>query len=280
MRRNTVKRALAAGRPIIGTWINIADAGTARIMARAGFDYLTLDMEHAACDWEKASVIFGFIAEAGCVPLCRIPENTTENVKRALDAGAWGIVAPMVNTAAQAQVVIDAARYPPQGLRSVGPGSHYLSFGATDASYKELANDEIVVILMTESPEGIRNAREIYSLDGFDAVFIGPADLRAQMRRELPLGRHPTTEEFEAALGVVHAAGAAAKKPVGIHCFSTDECKARVDAGFRIMTVSSDAGFLAAAAASAVTALGIERGSTAAVEEASGKAVVGGLGRY
>ena len=122
MRRNPVKRSLAAGLPVTGSWLGLGDITSARLMARAGFDYLCLDMEHTAVNWKDAEVIFGMVADAGCVPLCRVPDGTMENIKKALDAGAWGIVAPMVDTPEQAQRIVDACFYPPLGLRSVGGG--------------------------------------------------------------------------------------------------------------------------------------------------------------
>jgi 4-hydroxy-2-oxoheptanedioate aldolase len=234
-------------------------------------------MEHTAVDWEKASTIFGIVAEAGCVPLCRVPDGTMENIKRALDAGAWGIVAPMVDTLEQAQLIVDSCYYPPFGRRSVGGGTHFLSLGTSDAEYKERANDAIACILMTESPQGLANAPAIYALPGVDAIFVGPNDFRAQMRRVLPDGRKPTAAEFEVAMTGVLAAGAATKAPVGIHTFSVEECKARVAEGFRFMALSSDAGFLAAAAGKAVADLGIQRRSTA---PGGGAAAVGGAAVY
>ena len=275
MRCNTVKRKLAAGEPVYGTWLALGDLTTARVMARAGFDFLCLDMEHTAVNWRDAEAIFGMVADAGCVPLCRVPDGTTENIKKALDAGAWGIIAPMVNTAAQARAIVDDCFYPPRGLRSVGPGTHYLSFGASDAAYKARANDEILCVLMTESPQGLENAAAIYAA-GCDAILCGPADLRAQLSRTLPGGRAPTPDEFEAAVQQVLAAGRAAGVPVGIHTFSTDECAERVAGGFRLMTVGSDVGLLGAAAGAAVAALGVARSDTGA----AGAAATGGAVRY
>lgn len=276
MRVNVVKHALAAGEPVVGTWLNLTDPTSARLMCRAGWQYVTLDIEHTAVDWERASTIFAHIADAGCVPLCRVPDGSMENIKRALDAGAWGIVAPMVDTVAQAQAIVDAAYYPPLGRRSVGAGTHYLSFATSDAEYKEKANDHIAVILMTESPEGVANAPAIYALRGVDAVFVGPNDLRAQMRRSLPDGRKPTVAEFEALLEAVRAAGAAAGTPTGIHTFSVEEARARISQGFRFIAVGSDIGFLGAAATEAVAALGIARAAT----DGAGAGVVGGVGKY
>lgn len=245
-------------------------------MCRAGWQYVTLDIEHTAVDWEKAATIFANIADAGCVPLCRVPDGTMENIKRALDAGAWGIVAPMVDTLEQARAIVDACYYPPLGRRSVGAGTHYLSFGASDAEYKDNANEHIAVILMTESPEGVANAPAIYAVPGVDAIFVGPNDMRAQMRRSLPDGRKPTVPEFEALMDAVLAAGAAAHTPTGIHTFSVEEAQARLAQGFKFIAVGSDVGFLGASATATVEALRITRASTSD----AGSAAIGGVAKY
>ena len=113
----------------------------------------------------------------------RVPEGSHAIIKRVLDAGAWGIVVPMVDTVEQARRAIAAAKYPPVGNRSVGGGMHSLNFAASSAEYYRRANDEILVVLQTESPTGVDNAEAIYSLPGVDAIFVGPVDLRANMRR-------------------------------------------------------------------------------------------------
>ncbi|MCL4146488.1 UNVERIFIED_CONTAM: hypothetical protein GTU68_027483, partial [Idotea baltica] len=150
-------------------------------MARVGFPWLTVDLEHSPIDWSQASALFAAIADGGCVPLARVPEGKHDHIKRVLDAGAWGIICPMVNTVEQAKACIAAAKYPPTGTRSVGGTLHALNFGAAAGDYYAQANDEILVILQTESPEGVENAEEIYSLPGVDGIFVGPNDLRAQM---------------------------------------------------------------------------------------------------
>ena len=161
MKSNPIKQKLLAGQPSFGTWLSLGDWYAARVMARLGFDWLTLDIEHQPIDWSQAAVIFGAIADAGCVPLARVPEGNHFLIKRALDSGAWGIVAPMINTVEQARQVIAAAKYPPLGNRSLGGGLHSLNFGGTTADYFKKANDEILVVLQTESPTGVENAEAI-----------------------------------------------------------------------------------------------------------------------
>ena len=131
---------------------------------------------------------------------------------------------------------------------------------------------------MTESPEGIANADQIYALPGLDGIFVGPNDLKTQMTKTLPGGRKPTPEEFESAVDQVLAAGKRTGCPVGIHTFSIEECKARIAQGHQFMAYLSDVGILNAESAKAVQALGIIRGSTSASGE--GNSGVGGLGVY
>jgi 4-hydroxy-2-oxoheptanedioate aldolase len=128
MRTNPVKKKLRAGQPTFGTWLSLGDLYATRVMARAGFDWLTLDIEHSPIDWSQAAANFAVIAEAGCVPLARVPKGNHDYIKRVLDAGAWGIVVPMVDTLEQARIAVAAAKYPPTGNRSLGGGLHALNF--------------------------------------------------------------------------------------------------------------------------------------------------------
>ncbi|MFN9718557.1 MAG: HpcH/HpaI aldolase family protein, partial [Planctomycetota bacterium] len=174
MKTNPVKSALAAGRPQVGTWLSFGDVFTARLMAKTGFPWLTVDLEHSPIDWQMASLMFAAIADAGCVPLARVPRGDHDLIKRVLDGGAFGIVVPMVNTVEQAKIAIAAAKYPPQGNRSIGGSIPAQNFQCPTGEYYQRANDEILVVLQTESPEGVDNADEIYSLPGVDAIFVGP----------------------------------------------------------------------------------------------------------
>lgn len=238
MRSNYVKQKLRAGQPSFGTWLSLGSLHATRVLARSGFDWLTLDMEHGPFDWSHAAVIFAAIADAGCVPLCRVPAGTHECIKRALDAGAWGIVAPMVETAEQARAIIAAARYPPVGNRSVGGGMHALNFATSAGEYYQRANDEILVILQTESPRGVENAKSIYSLPGCDAIFVGPVDLRFNMRG--PDGQFPSQEQFESAIQRVIEVGREVGTPTGIHVMDAHDALRRAAQGMQFIAVASD----------------------------------------
>src|SRR5260221_12618359 len=139
MRRNPVKAALKAGQPQVGTWLSLGSVYGTRVMARVGFPWLTVDMEHSPIGIEQAATLFGVIAEAGCVPLARVPRGTHGNIKRVLDAGAWGIVVPMVNTVEEAALAIAAAKYPPMGNRPIGGGVDGLHVGAPAREYYKKA---------------------------------------------------------------------------------------------------------------------------------------------
>jgi 4-hydroxy-2-oxoheptanedioate aldolase len=238
MKTNPVKKILREGKPSFGVWLSFGDLQAARVLARIGFDWLTLDMEHQPIDWREASAIFAAIAEAGCVPLVRVPEGNHFLIKRALDSGAWGIVAPMVNTVEQAKTIIAAAKYPPLGNRSLGGSWHAMNFGAEAGDYYKRANDEILVVLQTESALGIQNAEAIYSLPGVDAIFVGPVDLRANLHK--PDGTPATDAEFEAALQQVVDIGKKTGTPTGMHAMTPEVAVKRAAQGMQFLAVSSD----------------------------------------
>ena len=172
------------------------------------------------------------------MPLVRVPEGSHQYIKRALDAGAWGIVVPMVNTVEQARTAIAAAKFPPVGNRSVGGGMHSMNFAATADEYYRRANDEILVVLQTESPQGVANSPEIYALPGCDAIFIGPNDLQFQMRA--PDGTFPTPEEHEAAVQQVIAVGKRTHTPTGIHVLDAETVRMRTQQGMQFLAIGSD----------------------------------------
>src|SRR6202049_5210804 len=150
MRSNPVKQALKAGQTQIGTWLSLGSITAARFMARAGFSWVTVDMEHSLVDWETATHMFATIADAGCTALARVPANRHDHIKRVLDKGAHAIVVPMVNSREKALAAVAAAKYPPVGNRSVGGSVHALNFQATANDYYARANDEILVVLQCE----------------------------------------------------------------------------------------------------------------------------------
>jgi 4-hydroxy-2-oxoheptanedioate aldolase len=257
MKRNPVKAALKAGKPQVGTWLSLADMYASRVLARVGFPWLTVDMEHSPIDIRQAAGVFGAIAEGGCVPLARVPRGTHENIKRVLDAGAWGIVVPMVNTVEEAKLAIAAAKYPPVGNRSIGGGLHALNYDATAGDYFNKANDEILVVLQTESPLGVENAEAIYSLPGVDAIFVGPNDLTFQMRSAA--GVDPTPDELEAMLQRILAIGKKVGTPVGLHVLTVEDVQKRIGQGWQFIAIGSELRFMTSEAQRIVSGLNLKR---------------------
>src|SRR5256714_7794104 len=168
MRPNPVKKALRAGKPAVGTWLSLGSITASRFLARAGFAWLTVDIEHSLVDWETATHMFGSIADAGCVALARVPANRHDHIKRVLDNGAQGVVVPMVNSRQEAEDAVSAVLYPPAGTRSVGGSVHALNFAATAGDYYAKANDELLVVLQCEHIQTVEAADAIFSVPGID----------------------------------------------------------------------------------------------------------------
>jgi len=263
MKSNPVKQKLGDGEPTFGTWLSCGDLYATRVLARMGWDWLTLDLEHSAISWSQATAIFAAVADAGCVPLVRVPEGSHHYIKRVLDAGAMGIVVPMVDTVEQARVAIAAAKYPPEGNRSAGGGMHAMNFAATSDEYYARANDEIVVVLQTESPRGVENAEAIYSLPGCDAIFIGPVDLRFQMRA--PDGTFPTPEEHEAMVQRVIETGKKVRTPTGLHAMDAASALERARQGMQFIAIGSDLRLMTLKAQEMLQALRAEEAAEGAV---------------
>src|SRR5262245_2545190 len=258
MRPNAVKRLLHEGKPVVGTWLSLGSITAARFLARMGFDYLTVDVEHSLVNVETTTHMIGSIADAGCVPLVRVPSNRHDHIKRVLDNGGYGVVVPMVMTREESAAAVSACRYPPRGTRSVGGSVHALNYAATPADYYAKADDEILAILQCEHIDAVRNFDQVYGVPGVDAVFVGPNDLAASMRSAD--GRPPSAAEFAKALADVLAGCKRLGVPPGIHTFSVDEAKKRIAEGWQFVAVGSELKYLVDAAAKVVDGLGLKSG--------------------
>ncbi len=222
----------------MGTWLSLGSVVAARFLARVGLPWLTVDMEHTHTDIQTAALMFGAIADADCVPLARVPASRHEYIKSVLDCGAMGIVVPMVMDAEEARSVVAAAKYPPLGNRSVGGGLHAMNYGATAESYYLHADEEILVVIQTEHIKAVESADEIYAVPGVDAVFVGPNDLTASMRK--PDGTPPTKAEMEATLTRIREAATRQGLPCGLHVTSFADAKRRIDEGWQFIAVGSE----------------------------------------
>ncbi len=262
MKSNSVKHALNAGEAQVGTWLSLGSVMAARYMARTGFKWLTVDMEHSPIDWEVAAYLFGCIADAGCVPLARVPFNSLENAKRCLDAGAYGIVFPMCNTVEEAQQAVEICKYPPTGVRSVGGGMHALNFGTSPGEYYRRANDEILVVVQAEHIDAVDNAEKIYKVKGIDAMFVGPNDLLSSMHKTAAM----ETDDPQFVAALKHLRETAAKNGIapGIHVGDAPMAQRRLAEGWKFIAVASELGFMVQAAQAAVAATIGETGASVA----------------
>ncbi|HSQ54223.1 MAG TPA: aldolase/citrate lyase family protein [Gemmata sp.] len=262
MRPNAVKRLLREGKPVVGTWLSLGSITAARFLARMGFDYLTVDVEHSLVNVETTTHMVASIADAGCVPLVRVPSNRHDHIKRVLDNGGYGIVVPMVMTREEAHSAVAACRYPPRGNRSVGGSVHALNYAASPADYYAKADDEIAIILQCEHIQAVKNFETVYSVPGVDAVFVGPNDLMASMRDGS--GKPPSSEVFKETLAEILVACKRIGVPAGIHTFSIEEAKSRIAEGWQFIAVNSELRFMTETAKKVVDGLGKSPGGEVA----------------
>lgn len=262
MRPNTALAKWRAGIQTIGGWLSLANAHTAESLAHAGFDWVVVDMQHGLIDTADLRLMLPAISTSETTPLVRVSWNNPFEIMKALDAGALGVIVPMVNNRAEAAAAVAATRYPPQGMRSFGPIRAALYGGS---GYAAEANDQIACIVMVETREGIDQLEEIVSTPGLGGVYIGPADLALALG--LPaLGDtdHPLHLET---VQRIQSVCKAHRVPVGIHTSSLPWAQRRLAAGFDFVTLGNDVGFMMQAASSQLAAA---RGTVQKTREITG----------
>lgn len=240
MRTNQVKEKLKRGEPALGAWLSLPSVPSARIMARLGFDWLVVDMEHSAHNAVLMADMVATIVDAGtCAPMVRVPANGVEWFKWALDAGAWGVVVPMVNNREEALRAVEFAKYPPRGTRSIGGAFGPYGFGITDwPEYARMANDETLLIVQIESAAGLHNLDAILSVEGVDVAFVGPNDLHAHIG--LAPSSDGTEPEFVEALERIKASASRHSVVTGIFASNGEAAAQRIRQGFQMISVTTD----------------------------------------
>jgi len=240
MRANRLKEIWAAGKPVINGWCNMPGAFSAEVMASMGWDAVTIDTQHGLLGYEQMVAMLQAISTTPAVPLVRVSWNEPGEIMRALDAGAYGIICPMINDAAECARFVEACRYPPDGYRSSGPIRAAL-YGGPD--YLAKANGEMLAFAMIETAGGLENLEAIVATPGLDGVYIGPSDLSLAMGG--PPGQDSQAPELLAAFDRIMAACKAAGIRVGVHTNSTAYSQQMVGRGFDLVTVGSDMRYLA-----------------------------------
>jgi 4-hydroxy-2-oxoheptanedioate aldolase len=246
---NHVKQRVKSGKAQFGTLLHLADPLAAELMAAVGFDWLLVDTEHGPIDLATLATMFATITRYPVAPLVRVHALNEENVKRVLDAGAWGVLAPNVKTREEAELLVAACKYPPAGRRSLGAGRFALSFRTDPATYFKRANDEILIIAQIEHIDAVKNIDRILSVPGIDALYVGPNDLCASMG--LPPSLEPPHREFDEAMQAVFASAQRHSVVPGIHCQLAETVNRRIHEGWKLVGMVNDQRFLVAAARAA-----------------------------
>lgn len=241
---------LAKGDTILSAWCGIDDPSIAGILAQEAFDAVTLDMQHGAINLASVIRAIPLINGAGKPALARIPVGEFQNVSRLFDAGASGVIAPMINTMADAKAFAAAAKYPPTGERSWGSYGGLGASGLTPNDYLRQANGFSLTFAMIETREAMAIVDDILALPGIDAVFIGPSDLSIALSGGAQID--PSAPDVDAAIRHVVARASAANKPVALYAHSAERAKAFVGMGAKLVTVMSDTAFLRTAAQTAL----------------------------
>ncbi len=241
MRENRLRTLWQNDQAAVNGWLAFPNSFSAEVMAHQGWDTLTIDLQHGVIDYQAMVGMLQAISTTATVPIVRVPWLEPGALMKALDAGAYGVICPMVNTREDAQKLIAWTNYAPKGTRSFGPVRASLYGGA---DYATQANDTVVRFAMIETAQALDNLDAILSVEGLDAIYIGPSDL------SLALGCRPVFDDVDppVAQAIAHILERAQAHGVkaGVHNGRPDVARARIEMGFRFVTVGSDARILAA----------------------------------
>ncbi len=251
MKHNQLKAQWRAGKPVLNGWLSIASSFSAEIMAAQGYDALTIDLQHGALEYQAALGMLQAMRAEPVVPMARVPWLDPGAIMKMLDAGAFGIICPMVNSAEEAARFVSYMRYPPFGTRSFGPTR--ASF-ANGPGYGPDADQEVIALAMIETAEAMLNLEAICATPGLDGVYVGPADLTLGLTgRQYRTGFDRDEPEMVAALKRIVAAAHANGIKAGLHCGTPDYAAKAVGWGYDLVTISNDVRLLAGAAQVHVT---------------------------
>lgn len=242
-----IRSAWAEGRTAFGAWIMMSTPAAIEVIGSAGFDYVCLDCQHGLLAYQDMRDLLLTLNGIDVSPLVRVPVNSASEIGKALDAGAEGVIVPLVDSAADAAAAARACRYPPEGNRSFGPARRFQAFQGGAAG----ANEGVLCIAMIETRTGLDNADEICATEGVDAIYVGPFDLA------LSSGLQAFSQEHEDAITHIREACVGAGIMPGCHAIDGTMAKGRAAQGFRLVTVIDDSTMLSR---SATTELGIVRG--------------------
>ena len=249
MRKNLLKEKMARGERTTNGWLAFGSSYAAEVMGHAGFDSVTVDCQHGMFDFNQALPMLQALSATPTVPIVRAPWNDTAVIMHLLDAGAYGVICPMINNREEAERLVGACRYAPAGMRSFGPARGILYGGA---DYFDHANNEILVFAMIETLDGIKHLDDILATPGLDGIYIGPNDLA------LVLGARPGTDLTDSrcidTIAHILARAKAHQKFAGIFCADGQVGAIRRAQGFDLVTLSHEGNLLTTAAKAAIAA--------------------------
>jgi 4-hydroxy-2-oxoheptanedioate aldolase len=248
MRENKLRTIWEQGGCVVTGWLTVPSSFCAEVMAHTGWDSLCVDVQHGMVDFQTALAMMQGISTTSVTPIVRVPWNEPGIIMKCLDAGAMGVICPMINTRAEAERLIGACRYPPVGFRSCGPTRAAL-YGGSD--YQAKANETIAIFAMIETAEALANVDDIVTTPGLDAVFIGPNDLAISLGVSNSLD--PTESKVVVAIDKILAACKRHGVKAGIHTDSGANAKVMIAKGFDFVSILSDARILQQAATALVT---------------------------
>jgi len=236
MKTNWVREKLKTGQSTLGCFLGLGSPSVAELMAQAGFDWLVIETEHSALDSSQVEHLLMAIKGTQAIPLVRLPSGDQVYIQRALDIGAMGIVVPLVRTKEEAQAIVRATRYPPEGTRGFGPlrAAQYM-FDTNDYFYR--ANENLLVALIVETREAVQNLESIASVPGVDALFLGPFDLSLSLGLDPMKQPHREVEEIIEHMLLIASESNIA---IGIHAMTIDQMLQRQAQGFRMISFSTD----------------------------------------
>lgn len=245
-----LRKLWSDGKPTLNGWCSIGNAFAAEIMAAEGFDSLAVDMQHGALDYSDLLPMLQAMRANGATLLARVQWLDPSHVMKALDAGAEGIICPMVNTANEAAALVSYMRYPPSGTRSFGPTRAVIAHGA---GYGAKANDTVLAFAMIETAEGFANLEAIAATPGLDGIYVGPSDLSLSLSKgQLAAGMDREEPEMIAALQRIATVCKARGIIAALHCVTAAYAARAIGWGYRMTTVGGDTRFLSRGAAEAV----------------------------
>lgn len=269
MKSNNIKKLWSEGKPVINGFLSIPCPLVSEVMAEQGYDALTIDLQHGIVDYQTSVAMMQAMRASPVVPMIRVPWLEPGAIMKALDAGAYGVVCPMINTAEQAALLVSCVRYPPVGIRSYGPSRASISAGS---NYGPEADENMLCFAMIETLEAMCNLDAIAATPGLDGLYIGPADLTIGLTgMRYPNGFDREEPEIIEAIQRILATAHQHGKKAALHCGTAAYALRALEWGFDMVTVANDMRMLTNAASASMR--DVRKGLDASAESSADQGI-------